>query len=150
MQRTRQQQLLTSNRPNFKGYSWQFILYSVLTRKKETLFFFPVFTLLVSSLSVTLLNLFLNNLPFLLHVCINVNIFVQNNIHHILNYEQQCMENYLFWDKSIILLSFVTNIAHPFGYLFLNLFGNFKIGVPYKRFAYKKRANSNLIADRNN
>ena len=35
-------------------------------------------------------------------------------------------------------------------HLFLNLFGNFKIGVTYERLAYKKRANSNLIAERNN
>ena len=48
-----------------------------------------------------------NNLPFLLkdlqtifvHVNIKVNVFVQNNIHYILNYEQKSMENCLFWDK---------------------------------------------------
>ena len=41
---------------------------------------------------------------------------------------------------------FVSNIAH----LFLNLFENFKTRVAYKRLAYKKRASSNLIADRSN
>ena len=60
------------------------------------------------------------------------------------------MENCFFWDKSILFLSFVSNIAHPVAYLFPNIFGNFKIGVAYKRLAYKKRANSNTIADRNN
>ena len=70
-------------------------------------FFSPAFTLLVSGLNLTLLDLFLNNLPFFLkvlwtvfvHVGINVNVFVQKNIHHILNYEQKSMENCLLWDK---------------------------------------------------
>ena len=34
--------------------------------------------------------------------------------------------------------------------IFLNLFENFKTGVAFKRLACKKRANSNLIADRSN
>ena len=84
------------------------------------------------------------------HVGINVNVFVQKNVHHILNYEQKPMENCLSLDKSILFLSFVSNIAHLFAHLLLNLFGNFKIGVAYKSLAYKKRANSNLIVDRNN
>ena len=45
----------------------------------------------------------------------------------------------------MLLLSFVSNIAHLFAHLFLNLFG-----VAYKRLVYIKRANSNLIADQNN
>ena len=44
----------------------------------------------------------------------------------------------------LLFLSFVSNIPHPF----LNLSGNFTTGVAYKRFAYKRRANSNLIAER--
>ena len=80
----------------------------------------------------------------------NVNVFVQKNIHHTLNYDKKSMKNYLFWDKSILFLSFVPNLAYLFNHLFFNVFGSFKIGVAYKRLAYKKRANSNLIAHRNN
>ena len=43
---------------------------------------------------------------------------------------------------NITFLKFVPNIAH----LILNLSENFTTGVAYKRFAYKKRANSNLVA----
>ena len=60
------------------------------------------------------------------------------------------MENYLFWDKSILFLRFVSNIAHLFAHLFFNAFGSFKIDVAYKRLAYKKRTDSNLIAHRDN
>ena len=42
------------------------------------------------------------------------------------------------------------NIAHLFAHLFLNVLGNFKIGVAYKTLAYKKRATSNIVRDRNN
>ena len=47
---------------------------------------------------------------------------------------------------NITFLKFVPNIAH----LILNLSENFTTGVAYKRFAYKKRANSNLTAERTN
>ena len=56
------------------------------------------------------------------------------------------MKNCLFQNKYSFLKFFFSNIAH----IFLNLFKNFKTGVDYKRLAYNKRPNSNLIADRSN
>ena len=75
-----------------------------IIKKRTTHFFNPAFTLLISSSSLKLLNLLLSNLSFLLkdlqivfaHVSIKANVFVQKNIHHILNYEQESMENCLF------------------------------------------------------
>ena len=105
MQRRRLQQLLTSNTSSCKCYSRCFIMNSVLAGKKHfffflkreriTHFFSPAFTLLISSLSLALLNLLLHNLPFLLkdmltlfvNVNMKVNVFVQKNIYHIVNYE---------------------------------------------------------------
>ena len=67
----RRQQQLACNTPSSKCHSWYFITYSVLIEKKQktlffkkTIYFFQsAFTLLISSLSLMLLIMLLNNLP---------------------------------------------------------------------------------------
>ena len=128
-------------------------MYPLLTGKKQILFSVQPLRYLFQvwsshCLTCSLIIYFFSWGPF--NVGINLNVLVQKNIHHILNNEQKCMEHCLSWYKSILLLSFVSYIAFFFVHRFLNLSGNFKIGVACKRLAYKKRANSNLIADRSN
>ena len=71
---------------------------TIKTKKKTKYFFSPAFTVLVSSLWLTLLNLLLNNLPLSLegplncicaHANIRENVFIQKNIDHIHNYVQK-------------------------------------------------------------
>lgn len=81
-----------------------------------------------------LLNLLLNNLPASLEEILNcgstyfsiqLNVFIQTNTYDIHSYVQKSIEN-----------SFLPKIN--ISEVFLNLLGNFKTDVAYKRLAYKK------------
>ena len=66
---------------------------NTLKKKKQSIVFFqPTLYVTYFNFEIHLFNLLLNNQPFLskdlgtafVHVIIKVNVFVQNNIHHIL------------------------------------------------------------------